>query len=31
MMHRQREQLVNRLNVAGLKLFAPAGRTEVLR
>src|SRR5215831_7092872 len=30
-MHRRREQLANRVHVAGLKLFAPAGRSEVLR
>jgi hypothetical protein len=30
-MHRQRKQLGNRAHVAGLKLFAPAGRSEILR
>jgi hypothetical protein len=30
-MHRQREQLANRMHVEGLKLFAPAGRSEMLR
>jgi hypothetical protein len=30
-MHRQREQLANRVHVAGLKLFAPTGRSEMLR
>ena len=30
-MHRQREQLANRVHLAGLKLFAPAGRSEMLR
>jgi hypothetical protein len=30
-MHRQREQLANRAHVAGLKLFAPAGRSEMRR
>ncbi|HZD32449.1 MAG TPA: hypothetical protein VE779_12405 [Candidatus Angelobacter sp.] len=30
-MHRQREQLAGRAHVAGLKLFAPAGRSQMLR
>jgi hypothetical protein len=30
-MHRQREQLAGRTHVAGLKLFAPAGRNEIIR
>ena len=30
-MHRQREQLAGRAHVTGLKLFAPAGRNEMLR
>jgi hypothetical protein len=30
-MHRQREQLASRAHVAGLKLFAPSGRSEMLR
>jgi len=30
-MHRQREQLAGRAHVAGLKLFVPAGRNEMVR
>ncbi len=30
-MHRQREQLAGRAHVAGLKLFVPAGRNEMIR
>jgi hypothetical protein len=30
-MHRQREQLVGRAHIAGLKLFVPAGRSEMVR
>ena len=30
-MHRQREQLVGRAHVAGLKLFVPSGRSEIIR
>jgi len=30
-MHRQRERLANHVHVSGLKLFAPAGRSEMLR
>ena len=30
-MHRQREQLAGRAHVAGLKLFVPAGRNQILR